>query len=102
MTRILFWVALIALGVALYHGIDRLPASWQDWLQGKKTKLVAFAAIAGPEALDLVATLADAWPAIQELGVVEWLPSPAQRILMQAFGVAALVARLRTGKEQAA
>jgi hypothetical protein len=94
MFRLWLYPLLIAAAVALYYGIDRLPQAWQDWLRGKKTKLVALAAIVGPE-------LADILTQVQELGLIEYAPGPWQKIITQALGVLMLVCRLRTAREEA-
>jgi hypothetical protein len=93
MSRLLIYVLLIAGALALYYGLEYLPAAWRAWLAGKKTKLVAWSAILAPEAIDLVTQ-------IQALGLIDYAPGPYQKIITQALGVLVLVCRLRTVREQ--
>jgi hypothetical protein len=95
MTRLIVYALLIAVALALYYGLDHLPAGWREWLAGKKTKLVAWAAIVAPEVIDIATQ-------VQALGLIEYAPGPYQKIITQALGVLVLVCRLRTAREQGA
>jgi hypothetical protein len=94
-TRILIYVALLCAGVAVYYGIDYLPESWREWLKGKKTQLVGWAAIVLPEVVSIATE-------VQALGLLDYAPNPVAKVAMQVIGVLALVMRLRTKREQGA
>lgn len=93
MWRAWFYPLLIILGFAVYFGIDYLPPKWVKWLKGKKTHLVGWAAIVGPEVVD---SLMQA----QSLGIHEYLGPQWAKIFTQVVGVMAIVTRLRTNKEK--
>ena len=95
MSRLLIYGLLVAGALALFYGLDRLPASWRAWLAGKKTKLVGIGAIVAPELIDIVTQ-------VQALGLIDYAPGPYQKIITQALGVLVLVCRLRTAREQGA
>jgi len=94
-TRVAIYLVLALAAVGLYYGLDYLPESWRAWLAGKKTKLVGWAVIVGPELLDIATQ-------IQVLGLVDYAPGPTQKIITQVIGVLVLVSRYRTMKEQGA
>jgi hypothetical protein len=95
MMRLVVYALLIGGALALYYGIDYLPESWREWLKGKKTQLVGWAAIVLPE----VASIATE---VQALGLLDYAPNPVAKVAMQVIGVLALVMRLRTKREQGA
>jgi hypothetical protein len=94
-TRVAIYLVLVLAAVGLYYGLDYLPKSWRAWLAGKKTKLVGWAVIVGPELLDIATQ-------IQGLGLIDYAPGPTQKIITQVIGVLVLVCRLRTAREQGA
>jgi hypothetical protein len=95
MSRLLIYGLLIAAALALYYGLEYLPAAWRDWLAGKKTKLVAWGAIVVPEMIDILTQ-------VQALGLIDYAPGPYQKVITQILGVLVLVCRLRTAREQGA
>ncbi len=88
----LIYLALAALGFGVYYGIDYLPDSWKAWLSGKKTKLLSWVAIIGPEVFDQLTQ-------IQGLGLFDYTPGEWPKRIMQAIGVLGLVCRMRTALE---
>lgn len=95
LTRIVVYIVLAAIGIAVYFGIDYLPESWREWLTGKKTKIIAWGAIILPEAVDILTQ-------VQALGLFDYAPGPWSKVITQAIGVLVLVSRLRTTKESGA
>lgn len=87
--RVLVYLVLLGIGIGLYYGIDCLPPAWKDWLAGKKTQFVGWAAIVLPEAIDILAQ-------VQSFGLFDYAPGPWQKVIMQGIGVLTLVCRLRT------
>ena len=94
MWRIWFYPLLLAAGIAVYFGIDYLPQSWRDWLKGRKTHLVGWLGLVGPEIIDGLMQA-------QSLGLQEYLPAVWAKAFSQIVGVLAIVARMRTEKEKA-
>ena len=94
MWRLWFYPLLFTVGVGVYFGIDHLPQSWREWLRGKKTHLVGWLALVGPEVIDGLAQA-------QALGLQEYLSPTWAKVFSQVVGVLAIVARLRTDKERA-
>lgn len=90
---ILIWVVLAAIAIAAIYAYENLlPASWRDKIAGIKTKTVGALVIVAPDIINALTGL-------QAISA-DWAPTPNTQLMLRGIGVAIIVLKIITDREQ--